>query len=93
MLESSVQKKIINYLKKEYKGAVIWKLAEHVLCGVPDIYFAYEGKSFFFEVKRPGGIRRPLQKVTIKKLNSNKIPSYFVESVDEVKEILSKFTS
>lgn len=44
----------------------------------------------FFEVKRPGGRRRPLQEITVDKIKLNNVYAGFVESVDEVKEAIKK---
>jgi hypothetical protein len=90
MNEAQVQANILKYLRKTYAGAVVWKLTEQSLCGVPDIFFAWGGKVFFFEVKCPGGRRRPRQVFTVSKLNKNGVPSAFVESLDDVKVFLQK---
>jgi len=88
MTESQIQAKILKYLRKSFPKAVVWKLTEQTLCGVPDIFFAFNGHVFFFEVKRKNGIIRKRQEVTIRQLNENKVPSYFVSSDVEVHNIL-----
>lgn len=90
MTESQIQKKILDYLRKAYPGAVVWKLSEQTLRGVPDIFFAFKGFLHFFEVKKPGGDIRMIQKVRIRELNDNKVNANIVFSVDEVHDILMK---
>lgn len=91
MKEIDIQSTIIKYLKKNYRGCVVWKIEDEKLSGIPDIYFAYQAHSFWFEVKTPTGRREDIQKYCIKKLNKNFVPAYFVESLDDVKRLLTKW--
>lgn len=90
MLENTIQSKILKYIRKTYPQAVVWKLTETTNCGIPDILFIHKGRVMFFEVKRPGGRRRPLQEITVDKIKLNNVYAGFVESVDEVKEAIKK---
>jgi hypothetical protein len=93
MLQSIRVKKILNYLRKTYPKAIIWKLPEQNSIGIPDIFFAYEGLAMCFEVKRPRGTLTPSKFKTIKKLNQNYIPTFVVDSVDNVKKYIKYYTS
>ena len=89
--ESTIQRGIINYLRKTYPKAIVWKLTEESLCGIPDVLFMHEGLVIFFEVKRTGGVTSKIQRSVIKRINQNDIPAHVVTSVDGVKKILSKY--
>ncbi len=71
--ESYYQAKIIEWLKKEYPAAFIWKAAAgpYSQGGIPDICAIINGKFYGFEVKRPkGGRLSRLQEQAIKKINA-----------------------
>ena len=89
ILEKHVQAKIIRYLKKRFPKAIVWKLTEETNCGIPDIIFLWSGMTIFFEVKRPGGTLRPLQKVVLKKIRDQNIHATVVHSVEEVQDYLA----
>ena len=96
MSEAQIQNKIIKWLREAHPGAVVWKIHEDAVFGVvgiPDIYFAWGSVSVWFEVKKPGGVRKKIQKSRVKQLRNNHIMAYFVESLDEVKEILCHYGS
>jgi len=91
--EKQIQDSILKYLKKTYPTAVVWKIHEdpvYGVTGIPDIFFAYKGKVAFFEVKRPGGVISPRQKVILKQLQlKNAITAEVVYSVEDVKRTLT----
>lgn len=71
--ESYYQTKIMEWLKKEYPAAFIWKAAAGPYSQgvIPDICAIIDGKFYGFEVKRPkdGRLSR-LQEQAIKKINA-----------------------
>lgn len=71
--ESYYQKKIMEFLKKNYPDAFIWKAAAGVYSvgGIPDICAVIGGRYFGFEVKRPYiGVLSEIQKNTIERINA-----------------------
>jgi hypothetical protein len=72
-LESTVQMKIVNAIKKAYPHAVLVKFSggEYQRAGVPDLYVAVDGMSVWIEVKRPGADTTLLQKKFLEKLFLN----------------------
>lgn len=90
MKESKVQKDIIDYLHSI--GAWTVKTIQCNKSGVPDILACYDGKFVALEVKRDEGARqnetKPLQKRTIKQINSSGGIAAVVISVKEAKECL-----
>ena len=88
MKELSIQTKIVTYLRKTYPKAVVWKLADEKISGIPDILFMNDGVAYFFEVKTPVGRLTKIQEYTIKALRRAGIYANKVTSLEEVKEIL-----
>ena len=71
--ESYYQTKILQWLKRTYPAAFIWKAAAgpYSQGGIPDICAIIDGHFYGFEVKRPeGGRLSRLQELTIEKINT-----------------------
>lgn len=87
MLESKIQKSIIDYLKKE--GWFTLKIISANRNGIPDLMCIKDGRVVFFEVKQPGKKVIPggLQEYMINELIKQGVEAYEVHSVNEVKEI------
>jgi len=69
MLESAIQKKIINYLEKQ--GYTVVNLIKTNKSWIPDLIATKDWKCLWIEVKRPGGVLSKLQEYRIKKLREN----------------------
>lgn len=66
--ESYYQKKIMDFLKKEYPKAFVWKAAAGAYSqqGIPDVCAVIDGRYYGFEVKRPYiGVPSEIQKRTV----------------------------
>lgn len=90
--ESSVQKKIIEYL--EGRGGVVLKITanRYQHAGIPDLYYAEAGVQAWFEVKRPVdsyGVT-PLQAKLHRDLVAQKVPVFVVCSVADVQDHLDQ---
>lgn len=71
--ESYYQKKIMDYIKKAYPDAFVWKEAagEYSRRGIPDVSAIIGGRYYGFEVKRPYfGVLSVIQEQTIKKIRA-----------------------
>lgn len=71
--ESYYQKKIMDYIKKAYPDAFVWKEAagEYSRQGIPDVSAIIDGRYYGFEVKRPYfGVLSVIQEQTIKKIRA-----------------------
>lgn len=66
MLESVIQKKIIDRLVKE--GWYVVKLIKTNKNGIPDLLALKDGVSWFIEVKQPKGVLSEIQKFRIQEL-------------------------
>ena len=69
MLESKIQTKIVNKLKRD--GWEVIKLIRTSMVGVPDLMALKNGVVKFVEVKQTIGILSEIQKVRIKQLRDN----------------------
>lgn len=89
--ESYYQKKIIEWFKKEYPAAFIWKAAAgpYSRGGIPDLCAIINGKFYGFEVKRPGGKPTKLQIKTIKEINAAGGIAAVVTYPTEVEKIIA----
>lgn len=88
MSEARIQTQILNFLKVHYPNAIVWKLADRSLSGIPDILFIHKGRVVWFEVKIYGKKPTEIQKYVGEKLKENGVEWYIVHSVDECKERL-----
>lgn len=93
MKEKAIEKKIKEYLKT-IDGLFFWKVFSGMYCtaGIPDIVCCYKGRFIAFEVKAPDGKPTALQDATIKKIREASGVAEVVRSVEEVKEIITKYT-
>lgn len=93
MKEKAIENKIKQYLKtvedlyffKEHGGL-------YGTAGVPDIICCYKGRFIALEVKAPDGKATALQDATIKRIRKAGGVAEVVRSVEEAKEIITKFT-
>lgn len=86
MLESAIQKKIIDYLHS--KGAYTVKVIQANKNGVPDILCCLNGIFIGLEVKTEKGKPSALQLRNIKQIKKASGIAGVVRSVDDVKELL-----
>lgn len=90
MLESTLQRKIQNYLKKKLPGSYVWKNHgnQYSVIGLPDIMCIYKGNIICIEVKIQGNVPTKLQEVTIKKLTDAGAICCIAYSIDDVEKML-----
>lgn len=90
--EKSIQDAILKHLRFTYPKAVTFKIHEDPVFGAvgfPDIFFAWDGDVYLFEVKKPGEKLSPIQNVVMKKLRLNRVMAFMVRSVEEVHTIIN----
>ena len=90
--EKSIQDSILKYLRSTYPTAVTFKIHEDPVFGAvgfPDIFFAWDGDVYLFEVKRVGEQLSPIQNVVMKKLRLNRVMAFMVTSIEEVHKIIN----
>ena len=93
MKEKTIEKRIKEYLKT-IDDLFYWKVFSGMYCtaGIPDIVICYKGQFIALEVKAPDGKPTALQIETIKKIREAGGVAEVVRSVEEVREIITKFT-
>ena len=91
-LESKIQLKIIDAIKKEFPGAVVIKLSggEYQRAGIPDLYVAVNGVDVWIEIKRPGADTTMLQKKFLERLYYNGINCGTAESPETALKIVKE---
>lgn len=95
MLERSIVTNIEKYLRKGFPGCYLIKLESPSTSGILDIYFAYLGRSIWFEIKHPRyegktWKNKKIQEWHQKQLIKNGIEAYFIFSLNQVKEIVNE---
>ena len=88
-LESDIQKKIINYLKKE--GYLVVKTIVLNVSGYPDIFAFKNGKTLFVEVKNEKGKVSVLQQHRINSLRQQGFDVIISRSVEDFKETFKNY--
>lgn len=91
--ESYYQGKIIRFIKENYPGAYVLKVAQgpYSKGGFPDICAIIKGRYYGFEVKRPYiGKPSELQLKTVRQIRAAGGIAEFVSYVSEVAEIIEK---
>ena len=94
--ESYYQTKILQWLKRTYPAAFIWKAAAgpYSQGGIPDICAIIAGHFFGFEVKRPeSGRLSKIQEQTIKEINDAGGTALVVSYPEQVKEAIEQWQS
>lgn len=103
--ESRIQIAIVTHYRKTYGGKIVHvpnggkrgKLEairfnqEGVESGHPDLNIYNGGRTFFIEVKAPGGSVSDLQKAYIAELQAQGFPVAVVYSLDEAKDALAQW--
>lgn len=88
MLENTVEKKLVNGVKK--LGGLVRKAQWIGRRGAPDRLILYCGKVFFVELKSPTGKLSPHQLKEQELFLAQGIPIYTLKNTEEVKEFLDK---
>jgi ribosomal protein S12 len=91
-LESDVQPKILECLKRA--GAYIEKMhaSTHTSSGRPDIRGCYLGRYLAIEAKRPNGEARKLQKYRLQQIRDAGGIAIVADSVEEIQEVLNEIS-
>lgn len=86
MLESEIQSRILQYLKKQ--GIFHFKTQSTNISGIPDIVCIYSGVPLFLEVKQPKGKLSKLQEYQMDKIRQAGGYAFVVTSVTDIPSIL-----
>ena len=84
--ESTIQQKVIKFLKAKYPDAMVWKYhsgGRYGVSGMPDVWMIHAGRTYCLEVKRPGEKLTLLQQKTMDKLSVAGATVAVVHSIEE----------
>lgn len=88
MLESELQSKIIKWCERH--DIICWKIMKGNKDGIPDLFFAYQGKQFWMEIKRDANEKlRPSQKKRRQELFDHNIACYVYYDLKEALNTIS----
>jgi len=90
-LEAKITKQckdLFDKLKISYKGFYAEKISDRFTAGIPDFYVAYEGRSVWIELKKPGGVADPLQAHTIRRLKQAGIAAFCTDNFKDVERFI-----
>ena len=86
--ETQLKNKVIQFIKRQYPGAWVYKAADRWTAGIPDLLLCIEGKFYAIELKVGRRDPEKIQKYVIKKIRSAGGRACVCRSVDEVREFL-----
>ena len=92
MLESALQKKVMEYLRKMRPTEPIffWKASDKFVAGIPDIMGVYNGKSWGIELKVGKNKPTALQEATIANLRNAGAKVAVCYSMEAVQEFIKE---
>ena len=91
MTETQLKEKAHRYYREI--GAFHQKISDRFSYGVLDELVAYRGRLMVIEYKTPEGMKKKsksyaMQEYTVGEIRKQQCEAYFVQSLDEIKEIL-----
>lgn len=99
--EQNLKLRVLDYIKKNYPLALVWKMADKFASGRPDLLLIFpkeycinpesQALHLFIELKRKNGKLTPLQSHTIWMINAIDGNAYCADSLERVVQILDKY--
>jgi Holliday junction resolvase len=74
----------------QLRGFKVYKISDRFRAGIPDLYACRHGKSYWFEVKAPGGRVSKIQEYELGQLRAAGANASVVRSIEDVKIALDK---
>lgn len=84
--ERALRNKVLKYLKS--KGVFVLPLSEKYFSGYPDLLCIDDGKLFFIELKKKGGVVSKIQMYMFDEIRKHGGTVFIVDSVDLLYQIL-----
>lgn len=91
MIENDIETYFTRQVKK--RGALCYKFTSPGNRAVPDRIVLFSGRTFFIELKRPGGKPRKDQLKKFKDFSKQNIHVYVIDTKDGVDQFIKKMTS
>ena len=86
--ETNFKRRVIDYLKREYRKAWFYKSADKFTAGIPDLIICLDGLFYAIELKVGSNKPTPIQEVVIRKIQGAGGRAAVCRSLDEVKQFL-----
>ena len=90
LLETQLKKRVLQFLKKEYPEAWIYKASDRFTAGIPDLLIYTQGKFYAIELKAGNNRLTRIQRYTLGKIQAAGGRTSVCRSVEEVKEFLRR---
>lgn len=78
----------MKYLRENYKGALVVKLSDRWVSGLPDVMFIHNEKIKFFELKSERGELSKIQILTHAQIKFNRFDVYTIKTMEELKGVI-----
>lgn len=88
MSELNLKVRVMRHLRENYPDAVMWKISDMYVSGIPDIVMVYKNKVLWIELKTEVGSLSKIQRYTLKKLRDNGARCFVVRSLTDLITIL-----
>ena len=88
--ETRLKEKVLAMLKKEFRGAWIYKTSDRWKSGIPDILVCKEGRFFAVELKVGNNKATRLQLYVLKQIKRAGGRVAVCRSVDQVRDLLNE---
>lgn len=89
--ENAFQREVVDYLNSDV-GGVWWtnSPSSYTEGGRPDVEGVRKGIFYGFELKKPNGIRDPLQRFTLERINMNGGVGMFADNLGTIKAVFNR---
>ena len=91
--ETSLKRKVLRWLFKEFPTAFIYKTSDKWTSGIPDIYMLNDGISYWIELKRKGKKPTKLQSYNIDRLRKAGAIAFWADNIEEIKRRICERTN
>lgn len=88
--ETQLKNKVIQFIRKQYPAAWVYKAADRWTAGIPDLLLCIEGRFYAIELKVGKNGPTKIQRYVMGKIRSAGGKTSVCRSVEEVREFLQK---
>ncbi len=86
--ETELKRRVIQFIKKQYPDAWIYKAADRFTSGIPDLLLCKQGRFYAVELKVGRNDVTPIQEFVIRKIREAGGRVCVCRSVEEVREFI-----
>ncbi len=88
--ETRLKNRVIQFIRKNYPNAWLYKAADRFTAGIPDLLICKEGQFYAIELKAGANKPTPIQGHVLRKIRSAGGRAAVCRSVEEVKQFIEK---